>query len=222
MNHLLRTCILELPLLASQCASAQDIYFCSDGNGRKLTSDRPIAECLDREQKVIGSSGTVKRVVGPSLTVQERSVVEEAQKRDTEEQARLTEERRRDRALLTRYPTQAAHERERAEAMIQLDEGMRASHLRLQDLAQQRKALDAEMEFYQKDPRKAPSSLKRRINENVLNIAAQRRFLTDQDEEKKRINQRFDEEVIKLAPHWAMLATSATPAPPAANAPKSK
>jgi hypothetical protein len=221
MKLLVRVCVVGL-LLAVQFASAQEIYTCTDSKGRKLTSDRPIAECLDREQKVISSGGTVKRTVGPSLTAQERSVQEEAQRRESEEQARVADERRRDRALLTRYPNQAAHERERVEALVQLDEGIRTSLLRLQELAQQRKDLDVEMEFYRKDSAKAPASLKRRINENVLNIAAQQRFLKDQDEEKKRVNQRFDEELVKLSPRWAMQAAAMAPMSAPASAPKGK
>ncbi len=222
MNLTLRVLGCALPLMALEIALAQEIYYCVDSKGRKLTSDRPIAECLDREQKVLGTGGTVKRIVGPSLTAQERSVLEDAQKREAEEQARLAEERRRDRALLTRYPNRQAHDRERAEALVQLDENMRASQLRLLDLAQQRKAIDAEMEFYVKDPGKVPASLKRRINENDLNIAAQNRFMKDQDEEKMRINQRFDEELVKLVPRWAQQAAAMAPVPPAASAPKAK
>ncbi len=221
MKLLVRVCVVGLPL-AFQFASAQEIYTCIDSKGRKLTSDRPIAECLDREQKVVGSGGTVKRTVGPSLTAQERSVQEEAQRRESEEQARVADERRRDRALLTRYPNKAAHERERVEALVQLDEGIHTSQLRLLELAQQRKDLDVEMEFYRKDSAKAPASLKRKINENVLNIAAQQRFLKDQDEEKKRVNQRFDEELVKLSPRWAMQAAAMSAAASPASAPKGK
>jgi hypothetical protein len=171
---------------------------------------------------VLGPGGTVKRIVGPSLTAQERAVQEDAQKHEAEEQARVVEERRRDRALLLRYPNKEAHDRERGEAIGLLDDNIRASQLRLEDLAQQRKALDVEMEFYKKDPSKAPASLKHRISENVRNIAAQDRFLKDQDEEKKRINQRFDEELVKLAPRWAQQAAITAPTSASASAPKGK
>jgi hypothetical protein len=98
-----------------------------------------------------------------------------------------------------------------------VDEVMHASQLRLQELALQRKDLDLEMEFYKKDPAKAPSALKRRMSENALNVAAQQRFMASQEEEKKRINQRFDEELVKLKPRWALQASV-----PASGAPKSK
>ena len=66
------------------------IYTCVDARGRKLTSDRPIPECNDREQKVLNPSGTVKSKLGPTLTAQERSEVEAKEKLVLEDQARPT------------------------------------------------------------------------------------------------------------------------------------
>ena len=58
------------------------VYTCTDAKGRKLTADRPIAECTDREQKILNPSGTVKAKVGPSLTAQEKADLELKDKRD--------------------------------------------------------------------------------------------------------------------------------------------
>ena len=80
------------------------VYTCVDAKGRKLTADRPIADCIDREQKVLNPSGTVKAKVGPSLTAQERAEQEQKTKREAEEQAKAADEKRRNRALLSRYP----------------------------------------------------------------------------------------------------------------------
>ncbi|WP_432214584.1 DUF4124 domain-containing protein, partial [Salmonella enterica] len=35
------------------------IYTCVDAKGRKLTADRPILDCIDREQKELNASGQV-------------------------------------------------------------------------------------------------------------------------------------------------------------------
>ncbi|MBI3368521.1 MAG: DUF4124 domain-containing protein, partial [Burkholderiales bacterium] len=43
--------------------STTTIYTCIDDKGRRLTSDRPIAECLAREQQVRNRDGSVKQVV---------------------------------------------------------------------------------------------------------------------------------------------------------------
>lgn len=195
-------------------SAAQGIYSCVDGTGRNITSDRPIAECMDRVQREINPSGTVRRVVGPSLTAQERAALEEKEKTAAELRAREAEEKRRDRALLTRYPSRAVHDKERAEALSQVDEVIKASNKRTFELAEQRKTINADFEFYTSDPARAPSSLKRRLEENENSTAVQKRFITEQDAEKKRVNMRFEEELAKLRKLW-VLAGAAVPSVPA-------
>ncbi|MEK9803169.1 MAG: DUF4124 domain-containing protein, partial [Curvibacter sp.] len=58
------------------------IYTCTDAQGRKLTSDRPIRECADREQLLLNPSGTVRAVIPPTLTGPERAVQEARQRRE--------------------------------------------------------------------------------------------------------------------------------------------
>ena len=184
-------------------ASAQGIFTCTDSRGKKITSDRPISECLDREQKELNPSGTVKRSLGPNLTAQEISALEARDKKEAEDRARANEERRRNRALLTRYQNQAAHDTERASALTQVDAVIQTANKRMAELAVQRKALDSELEFYKNDPSKAPAYLKRRVAEFQDNLVAQQRFIANQQLEKKRINDRFDEELARLKPLWA-------------------
>lgn len=183
-------------------AAAQSIYSCTDARGKKLTSDRPIAECMDREQTELNPSGTVKRSIGPSLTTPERERIEAQRKKEAEEKTRIDEERRRNRALLARYQDQAAHERERAAALRQIDEVMAAADKRLGELDKQNEAIKAELEFYKNDPSKAPQKLRRQITEHEDSVRAQQRFIADQMLEKKRVNDRFDEELARLKPLW--------------------
>ncbi len=190
----------------AQNAPASGIYTCVDAQGRKLTSDRPISECLDREQKVLNPSGTVQQKVGPSLTAAERAQQEARDRQDQEERTRLFEERRRDKALLARFPTRALHDKERAEAIEQVAAISKAANARLVELAAQRKKLDDEMEFYHKDPAKAPQYLRRQVEENNQNVAAQKHFIADQEEETKRINSRFDAELVRLRQLWPILS----------------
>ena len=184
--------------------SAQGIYTCIDGKGRKLTADRPIADCVDREQLELNPSGTVRRKIGPSLTAQERAAQEARERQLAEEKARIAEEKRRDHALLIRYPSRAVHDSERSEAIAQVDEVVKAAKKRMGELQHQRKVIDTELEFYKKDPSRAPHSLKRQIDENAQSTAVQLRFLGEQEEEKKRINARFDDELVKLKQLWSL------------------
>lgn len=187
-----------------------EIYTCTDARGRKLTSDRPIIDCLDREQKILNPSGTVKAHVGPTLTAKERSDLEAKTKAEQAQQALLDEERRRDRALLIRYPTQSVHEKERTEALARVSRVKQAAIVQVTDLLDQKAKLMEEMAFYAKDPSKAPPKLKRQVDEVNQTLAAQGRFMADKDAEIARVNARFDAEQQRLAPLWQMAAPAKT------------
>ena len=195
-------------VLASN-AVAQGIYTCVDAKGRKITSDRPIPDCLDRAQQELSPQGTVKRVLGPTLTAQERAVQDEKEKAALELRLQAQEEKRRDKAVLARFPNPAAHDKERSQVLEQIDEVIKSAVKRTVELAEQRVAINAEYEFYKKDPSKAPPALKRRLEENDNNIAVQHRFILEQDAGKRRVNQRFDEELGKLKALWAVANTLA-------------
>lgn len=186
------------------------IYTCVDSKGRRITSDRPIMECLDREQRELGRTGVTKRVLPPSYTADERAKLEAQRKAEEDVQARIAEEKRRDRALLIRYPSQGVHNKERAEALAQIDEVVTAVVRREESLAKQRQEIGTELEFYQGDVNKAPSWLKRKLEDNESQVLIQKRFLDDQAQEKKRINARFDEELVKLRQLWRTLGTAST------------
>jgi len=182
------------------------VYTCIDAKGRKLTADRPIVECIDREQKVLNPSGTVRAKVGPSLTAQEKLELEQKEKREAEERSRSAEEKRRDRALLTRYPNKGVHDQERAEALAQIEAVAKAATTRLTELTRQRVAIDEEMEFYKKDPNKAPAYVRRQLEENTQSQSVQKRFIAEQEAEARRLNARFDDELVRLRQLWAQMA----------------
>ncbi|ART53418.1 DUF4124 domain-containing protein [Acidovorax carolinensis] len=204
---------LVVPCAWAQQASAGSIYTCVDRQGRRLTADRPIAECLDREQRELGPTGTVRRQIGPSLTEQERAALDVQRRKEAEERARQQEERRRERVLIARYPDKAAHDVERAAAIQLLDDITAIAEKRMVELQLQRKALDSEMEFYQRDPAKAPMALRRKIAESDEAMAEQQRFVVNQDLEKRRIHQRYDAELAQLRRLWAAQLVPATTTP---------
>jgi hypothetical protein len=190
-------------------AGGPSIYTCVDPKGRRVTSDRPIAECLDRQQKELNSSGTVRRMIGPSLTATERAALEDRERKAAEERQREADERRVQKALLTRYPNQAAHDAERANALKAAQDVIAAGQRRIAYLQEERKRLLQETEFY-KDAAKWPAKLKRQVEESEQQIAAQARFVDAQLEETRRINARFDEELTRLRMLWARAAAAST------------
>lgn len=216
-------CIALLWVATAASALAQSpggIYTCVDGNGRKLTSDRPIPACIDREQKILNPSGTVRGNIAPALSPQELAAQEQKEKLLAQERSRKDEEKRRDRALLVRYPNRAAHDEERVEALKQIEVVKAAATNRVAELKRQRSLLDEEMEFYKKDPSKAPLRLRRQVEELTESLVVQTRFITDQDGEIKRVSARFDEELVRLKVLWPLRsATAAVPSDKAAKTP---
>ena len=203
------TCALTITW--SEHALAQGIYACTDATGRKITSDRLIAECADRTQQELSSSGLVKRVLGPVPTERERAAQEEKLKVEAAARAQEADEKRRDRVLLSRYPSRQAHDQERAKALLQIDDVVKTSHIRTQELTIQRAGIVSDFEFYKKDPQKAPSHLVRRRDENDSSLASQRQFVGEQMQEKKRINLRFDQELSKLNRLWSLSSAPLAP-----------
>ncbi len=188
---------------AAMQVMAQRIYTCTDAKGRKLTSDRPIPECNDRVQNEMSASGTVKRQIAPSLTAEERAAAEAKARKAAEDRDREAESQKRDRELVDKFPNRAAHDKVRASALGPIEETIKAAGLRTTELAAQRKALDGELAFYKGDRNKLPPALKRQLEDNELQSAAHKRTLADHDEERKRINQRFDAELEPLRKAWA-------------------
>lgn len=122
--------------------AAQAIYTCVDAQGRRHTSDRLIPECTDREQKVFGRGGTVRKTVPALLSPLEEAAKAQRERQAAEEKQRQADERRADRALLARYPNRALHEQERARALqfaqqvepaSQREEEIRRLHARFDD-----------------------------------------------------------------------------------------
>jgi hypothetical protein len=191
---------------AAGSAGPGHIYTCVDAQGRRLTSDRPIAACIDREQRELSSSGTVKRVIPPTPTADELAVLEAKRKAEAEREARINEERRKERALLSRYPSEEAHQRERLKALEQVEAVQAAIQKRGEELAKQRKTIDDEMGFYAKDPSKAPAWLRHKLKENQTQAQAQAQALLQQAGERQRVSDRFDAELVQLRKLWAEAA----------------
>ena len=205
-------------LMTGWLCHAQGIYSCVDAKGRRLTADRPITECIDREQRELNPSGTVRRKIGPTLTAEERAAEEEKVRKGAEERARATEEKRRERALLTRYPDRATHDKERAAATTQIDALIATATKQIGELSAERKRLQTELEFFKGDLSKASPKLKREVEENERQLQTEQRFMANQEAEKKRITERYDEELGKLKGLWALKAgatTAGAGAPPA-------
>lgn len=202
------------------------IFTCTNAKGQRLTSDRPIAECLDREQRVLNTDGSLRRIMPPSYTAEERTAIDEAEKKRAAEAAAKKDAIRRDRNLLARYPNEAAHQRARDAALDDTQNAIDASSRRLVDLEAERKPLLDEAEFYK--GKSLPVKLKRQLDANDVAVAAQKEAVINQQAEVARINALYDAERIHLRKLWGGAEPGSIGAPPsdprtlapAASAPK--
>ena len=192
-------CLLGLAASGARAATTA-IYTCTDANGRKLTSDRPIAECANRDQRLLNPDGSVRQILPPTPTPDERAASDAAEHQAAVARAAQQESIRRDRNLLARYPDEAAHRRAREAALDDVRKAVRASQDRVKTLAAERKPLLAEVEFYAGRP--LPAKLKESLDANDAAVAAQRSLAQDQQSEIVRINALFEVELGRLKRLW--------------------
>lgn len=181
-------------------SAGQGIYVCRDKDGRPLLQDRRIAECMDREQEQRNRDGSVRGALAPPPTADEqaRMDVELAQLRQA--RASSDEALKYDRLLKIRFPDEAAHDRARVAALERLRGAMGSSERRLRELADERRTLQNEAEFYK--GRKMPDRLRQQIETNGAGAAAQRQLMKQQEAEIADIDRRFDAERERLRKLW--------------------
>jgi hypothetical protein len=195
------------------------IYTCTDANGRRLTSDRPIAECTAREQRVLNKDGSLKGIHPPTLTTEERAEQDARDRKAAEARAAQADAVRRDRNLTARYPNEATHKKAREAALDTVRLALRSSEIRLRELAAERKPVLDEIEFYR--GRTLPAALKAQLDANDAAVEAQRSTAANQAAELARINRLYDAELERLRRLWAGAPAGSLgplPGPPAETA----
>jgi hypothetical protein len=177
------------------------IYTCLDDKGRRITSDRPIPECVAREQQQLNRDGSLKRTVPPPQTAEERAEQELRDRRAAEARALQADATRQDRTLLQRYKTPEDHQRARVAALDVARTAVATADQRLASLAQERKQYAQEAEFYR--GRALPPKLQQSIDAAEASMVAQRAVARNQRAELDRINRLYDVELERLRQLWA-------------------
>ncbi len=208
-------CSLCLPLSPLAWAAAS-IYQCVDSNGKRLTSDRPIPACADREQRELNPDGSTKRIIAPLMTTEERSAAEAAERAEHAKRVTKKDEVRRDRMLVSRFPSEAAHAAARETALNDARRAVRLSESRITALAIERQPLTDESEFY--IGKSLPPKLNQLLDANDAAADAQRSLLQNQQEEIVRINANFDAELDRLRRIWSGAGPSAASVMPVSTA----
>lgn len=187
--------------LAQAPAANVGIYTCTDDRGRKLTSDRPIAACMHKEQLLLNRDGSLRAVIPPTLTAEERAEREARERRAAEERVAQQDAVRRDRNLVARYPNEATHGKAREAALDSLRQAIAATERRLLELSKERVPLLNEAEFYV--GKTLPPRIKAGLDANDAAVEAQKSAATQQAAELERVNKFYDVELERLRKLWA-------------------
>jgi len=197
---------------AQQNSFGGGIYTCTDAAGRTLTSDRPIAACIDRDQRVLSNQGWVVKVIPPELTSAEHAARQEQQRQAQQALQRQRDQERFNQALLIRYPNQAAHEASRQAALAQTQSLLGNARQELAALENERANLATQMAAYAQNAGNAPATLKRNVASNAQAIETQQQLITGFQAEANRINAQFDAENKHLQPLWQSRSSANTAA----------
>jgi hypothetical protein len=182
--------------LALPAAASANVFVCTDASGRTITSDHPPADCRNVQIRELRPDGSVRRVIEPPLTAEQRKARADQERREYQEQERKRAQARRDIALLETYGSDADIETARQQALANKHELIERSKRRLDDYARDRKRLESEAEFYVK--RKMPVALERAFENNEVLVQSERKLIVDMQAEMTRINERFDAEIKRF------------------------
>ena len=139
--------LLTMPLLPV-VSHAAEIYSCVDAHGKRLTSDRPISACLDREQRVLSRSGAVKRIVPPSYTPSETAAIDAHNRQEEAQRLQAKAKAKSMAALLQRYPNASAHMAARILEAESVISRIREGYTRLEIVRNEQAKLEEELAFY--------------------------------------------------------------------------
>lgn len=188
-----------LLLAAAGWAQAQPgpgLFVCTDARGRTFSGDRPPAECVNSEIRVLNRDGSLRQVIAAPLTPEQRAAKAAEDQRKAEEARRALEQRRRDRSLLEAYGSENDIEAARDKALASRQAQMKRSRDRLARLGEERKKLDNEAEFYAK--REQPNALKRAFVNNAELVKTEEKIMADTQAEMDRISAQFDAELTRF------------------------
>lgn len=182
-------------------STGKGIFKCIGPDGKPSLTDRRNAECMNTDQQELRPDGSIKRVVPPPPTADEQSRMDVELQRMRDARATSDEAVKYDRLLKLRYPNEPTHDRARVSALERLRSAMAASERRLVELADERKRLLDEAEFYKS--RKMPEALRQRVETNAAGSAAQRQLMKQQQDQINDIDGQFDAERERLRKLWS-------------------
>jgi len=172
------------------------LFVCKTPSGKTLTGDVPPADCKNVEIRELNRDGSVRRVIEPPLTDEQKRKREEEEKKRKELEREAREQNRKDRALLETYASEEEIDASRDRTLANQQVLIERANEQLKQIRADRKHLEDETEFYVK--RKMPERLKRALEDNDTLQQQQLRTMELIREDMERINERYDAELQRF------------------------
>jgi hypothetical protein len=161
---------------------------CCDIDGKRTCGDPAPPQCVTRAKTVFSKGGVAKEVEAP-LTAEQVAARDAEAARKKEEEKKAAEQARKDRALLDSYTNDKEIDAARDRSIADIEKNAEQAQNRLESALAKQKKLEQEKEFYQKRP--MPAQLKRQIEDNEAEIAAQQKALTQKDADIAATRERY-------------------------------
>ena len=192
----LRRAVALLAFALAAAPASATLYVCTDAKGKTITADRPPPECASLPVRELRPDGSVRRVIEPPLTEEQRKSRADQARREYQEQETKRSQARRDIALMETYASEQEIEAARQTALGGRQMMIDRSKQRLASFATERARLENEAEFYAN--RKLPDKLERAIEANKSLVQAEQRLISEMQVDMARINKRFDAELQRF------------------------
>lgn len=178
------------------CAHAQAaVFMCTDAAGRTFASDRMLPECAGASTRELSASGVTVRTSEHRVSAsQERLDALDAERVHAADRLQR-EARRRDQALLATYKDEAAIERARDRALTDVRASIHSSDVLLATLAKEKATADRELAAGGPKP---GILVRRRVDDLDAAIDAEQKTLSGNRAELDRVNQRFDDTLVRF------------------------
>ncbi len=203
-----------LTLLACSAAAAAhgqagaQGYTCTTATGRKITADRPIPECMDRDQRELQTGTGRVTIVKPKQTEAERWAEREAQKQAEREKESNLQQQRRDQQLLARYPDDAALEEKRSYLLDEIKKRWAPTLSEQTEINSRRKAIAAAADARRKAGKASDFSAAKEAAQLERRTLQLQPMMEKYEAEVAHLNQDVDADLARLR-HLRGVAQSA-------------
>lgn len=184
--------IMSLLCVVAMDEARADIFRCTNVQGKVLTSDRPIPECVTRGMKVYSNNGRFKHNVSPPQTAEEKQKTTQELERKKQEELAEEERKKEERYLLAHYSKESDIEDARKRAVEVLGEKQRFASEQLEALSQLISGLQDELKKSKKTTQEF-DSIKRRADSLAVNVTSTRKAIDFYQQEIERTNREYDE-----------------------------